>query len=90
MTHSAKMCTFGVQGRWRLLWTSDQSDFARLRQRVRPLPAESIQLIGPTGGLPEGRAANVITIARALTVELSSGGLCASPCPHRLCTAAWP
>ena len=66
-----------MQGRWRLLWTSDQSDFARLRRRVRPLSAESVQLIGPPGGLPEGRAANVITIARALTVELSSGGLCA-------------
>ena len=68
-----------MQGRWRLLWTSDQSDFARLRRRVRPLPAESVQLIGPPGGMPKGRAANVITVARALTVELSSGGLCAPP-----------
>ena len=74
---------FSAQGRWRLLWTCNQSDFARLRRRVRPLPAESVQLIGPPGGLPEGRAANVITVARALTVELSSGGLCAPP-PHRM------
>lgn len=80
-TSSAVAKDFGAQGRWRLLWTSDQSDFARLRRRVRPLPAESVQLIGVPGGLPEDRAANVITVARALTVELSSGGLCAPPAP---------
>ncbi len=68
-----------AQGSWRLLWSSGQSDFARLQQRMRPLQAASVQLIGEPGGVPEGRAANVITIAGVLVIELSSGGLCA-PC----------
>jgi hypothetical protein len=70
----------GTQGRWQLLWSSGQSDFARLSARVKPVPTASVQLIGPPGGLPEGRAANVITIGGLLTIELSSGGLCVPAC----------
>lgn len=52
-----------AQGRWRLLWSSPQSDFSRTQRRFGPIPTRSIQLIGEAGGLEATRAANLVQIA---------------------------
>ncbi|KAK9828534.1 hypothetical protein WJX72_000628 [[Myrmecia] bisecta] len=63
-----------LQGKWQLLWTTDESDFARLQRRLGPVPVASLQLIGVAGGLRNDQAANVITIAGGLlSVVLTSG-----------------
>ena len=51
------------QGRWDLLWSSPQSDFARTQRRFGPIPTSSVQLIGAAGGIEDDRAANLIQIA---------------------------
>ena len=52
-----------MQGRWALLWSSPQSDFARTQRRFGPIPTSSVQLIGQAGGIDDDRAANLIQIA---------------------------
>ena len=52
-----------IQGRWLLLWSSPQSDFARAKRRFGPIPTASVQLIGEAGGIEDDRAANLIQIA---------------------------
>ncbi len=52
-----------IQGRWSLLWSSPQSDFARAKRRFGPIPTASVQLIGEAGGIEDDRAANLIQIA---------------------------
>jgi len=64
-----------LDGRWRLLWSSDGAEVSRFTKFLPQLFA-SYQLIGAAGGLQRGRAANVISTAGGLIkLKLSSSAM---------------
>ena len=64
-----------LDGRWRLLWSSDGAEVSRFTKFLPQLFA-SYQLIGAAGGLERGRAANVISTAGGLIkLKLSSSAM---------------
>mmetsp|Transcript_16685 Transcript_16685/g.23007 ORF Transcript_16685/g.23007 Transcript_16685/m.23007 type:complete len:275 (-) Transcript_16685:90-914(-) len=64
-----------LEGEWRLLWSSDVAEVTKATKDF-PLPFQSIQLIGPGGGMEEGRAANLIRVFGGfITLKLSSSAV---------------
>eukprot|EP00240_Pyramimonas_obovata_P014720 CAMPEP_0118933240 /NCGR_PEP_ID=MMETSP1169-20130426/11760_1 /TAXON_ID=36882 /ORGANISM="Pyramimonas obovata, Strain CCMP722" /LENGTH=218 /DNA_ID=CAMNT_0006875979 /DNA_START=343 /DNA_END=999 /DNA_ORIENTATION=+ len=64
-----------LQGEWRLLWSSQSAEVTKATKNL-PLPFESVQLVGPGGGMEAGRAANLVKVlGGALTLKLSSSAV---------------
>lgn len=64
-----------LQGEWRLLWSSQSAEVTKATRNL-PLPFESVQLIGPGGGMEAGRAANLVKVlGGAVTLKLSSSAV---------------
>lgn len=64
-----------LEGEWRLLWSSATAEVTKATKDL-PLPFESVQLVGPGGGMEPGRAANLVKVlGGAITLKLSSSAV---------------
>ncbi|KAK3247394.1 hypothetical protein CYMTET_43106 [Cymbomonas tetramitiformis] len=64
-----------LEGTWRLLWSSDTAEVTKATKDL-PIPFQSIQLVGPRGGMEAGRAANLVKVFGGfVTLKLSSSAV---------------